>query len=725
MRLGVLRAPLWVGAVTFASSLLGAGPALATDPVLRHQADARGNVVVFGSTLGYDCDSGIAPPAGATAACAGQAGLGDTAPDLYWRDNIANETITPLKARTSATLVLPEGAKVTYARLYWAGLNNAPDPDLNATLDWLGGPVQKITADAHWVESYGFAVHPDWYYYQASGDATEFISKWGAGDFRVTDVAALPIAGVAVDRAFSAWSLVVFYEKADEEFHNLALFDGFTPIDPGLMVPKAEVTLAGFLIPEGFNARMSAFGYEGDAAYTGDHFTVNGNKLSDAQNPADNYFNSSRSFLGQPVSGASDVPKLSGTPGPMAGYDLDTTDVSAYLKPGDTSCKVGADSTKDIFFLGGFVTSVISLAHDFSNVVKTVEDLNGGAVVKGDVLRYTIQATNTGNDPSTKTSLYDVIDPGFEFVPGSIAIVSGGAVGPKTDAVDADEAYYEPAERKITIRLGTGAEAMKGGEVAVGETFLITFDVTVAVDTGNIPNQGLLEAEGKSGIGNRQWLTDGDLNTDGAQPTVVVVAECDMNSQCPAEKPHCDPEKHVCTGCVTDADCLDPANPACQPSGLCGECSSSNKTLCVDPKPVCDTDVGICKLCTVGANGDASKCKDDPNGGICIDGMNGPHCGCSSDPDCGGPNSGRVCDTVNELCGDGCRGTGGNGCPDGLVCTSIDNTIGECVAPIPEPGDTGGCGCRVPTKDGSDMGAGAAGLFGALVLALRRRRRAS
>jgi hypothetical protein len=52
---------------------------------------------------------------------------------------------------------------------------------------------------------------------------------------------------------------------------------------------------------------------------------------------------------------------------------------------------------------------------------------------------------------------------------------------------------------------------------------------------------------------------------------------------------------------------------------------------------------------------------------------------CESDADCGGPTSGKVCDTLQKLCRDGCRGTGGNGCPEGRRCTSTDDTIGRCV----------------------------------------------
>ena len=162
---------------------------------------------------------------------------------------------------------------------------------------------------------------------------------------------------------------------------------------------------------------------------------------------------------------------------------------------------------------------------------------------------------------------------------------------------------------------------------------------------------------------------------------------------------------------------------------------------------------GTCVLCTLGAMGDAAKCVKDPNGPVCVAGMNGTvHCGCMADSDCGGPNSGKVCDSVPQTCVDGCRGMGGNGCKDGLVCSSIDNTIGTC-GPKPEgagggggaggrdgsggagggaggsgdglQGDKGSCGCSVPgDTENESTGAAAAALAMIGIVVSRRRRRA-
>ncbi|MBK8258295.1 MAG: DUF11 domain-containing protein [Polyangiaceae bacterium] len=720
-----------LGFAVGSSLLLGSGAASAVDPVLRHQEDTRGDVVVFGSTLAYDCGSGVAAPMAAVASCANQLLVDDTAPDIYFRDNTANASILPIEARTSATLSLPAGASVTYARLYWAALKQGETPDTDATLDWLGGPQQTISADQTWVIPYGFPSHPDWYYYQATGEATDFVATWGAGDFRVSDVESLVLANIEVDRAFSAWTLVVFYEAPGEELRNLALFDGFTPIDPGLPgLESAQVTLDGFVVPQGFTAKMAAFTYEGDAAYNGDHFTFNGGQQSDMSNPFDNFFNSSRSYLGQPFSGNFDVPKFTGAPGTMAGYDLDTVDVTEFLNPGDTSATVGADSALDIFFLGGFVTSVQNLAPYFT-VTKDVTDLNGGAVLPGKELEFIIKATNEGNDTATNVNITDAIMPGMHYVAGTLEITAGGGEGSKTDAVDVDEAEWESALKRVTFWVGEGATGGQGGTVAPGDSVEVRFHVTVTASKGDVLlNQGKVGADGKAGGPYKEYLSDSDPLKVGAQPIEIPVDECSADSECPDEKPHCDLPTHTCQGCKTDADCKDPAAPACQPNGSCGECSATNDTLCVNDKPVCDVMVGICVLCT---SMDNSACIGSPDGPQCVGGSMGVHCGCFEDKDCGAANSGLVCDPKTEICIPGCKGEGGNGCPDGQECTSNDSTIGTCVditgeggngggGGAADPGDEGPCACSLPGRETRDI-APIAALLGLAALGARRRRR--
>ncbi len=683
-----------------ASSQAQAGP---NDPTLRFQKDLQGDIAVFGSTLAHDCGTKAALPAGATASCAGQPNITDTAPDIYWRDNVANASIEPLQARTSATLVMPPGSKVVYARLYWAAIKKGSAPDTTATLDWDGGPSTVIKADATWTRPTNLASFPDTHYYQASGDATAYVAQWGAGDFRVTDVDGLPLAGLNLDRAFTGWTIVVFYERPGDELRNLALFDGFTYIAPAEGTPKAEVTLQGFLVPPGFDAKMTALTYEGDLDYGGDFFLINGNKASDALNPENNFFNSSRSNLGQPVTGQFDVPKLSGQPGIMSGYDLDTVDISKFIQPGATSAKIGAQSDLDIFILGAFATSIRNRAPNFT-VTKTANDLNGGALLPGDEVEYVIELTNTGNDSSIDTTLTDALELGLEYVPGSLTLNGQ----PKSDASGDDEAQYSQALNTITWYLGSAAGPNKGGKVMPGDKITVSFRAIISSeleDGGSVANQAVLKGVGEKireatpNAPLSEWLSDGDPNQVGPQKTVVVIKECETYKDCnEPTKPYCDPNTFSCQPCATDANCGNPLFPACQPDGSCNECSKTNDDFCKDDKPVCNVPTGTCTVCTpTTANdlGNADKCKGNPDGEACVSAGNTPFCGCTKDSDCGSPTSGKVCDTANTLkCIDGCRGEGGNGCPTNLLCTSKDSSIGKCVT---DPEDT-----DVKCSDGKD-----------------------
>jgi len=132
-------------------------------------------------------------------------------------------------------------------------------------------------------------------------------------------------------------------------------------------------------------------------------------------------------------------------------------------------------------------------------------------------------------------------------------------------------------------------------------------------------------------------------------------------------------------------DCSDPATDTtkmhCIPDGDQGQTTTSP----VDP----DTDDG----------GELDGDEDKNHNGVLDAGETDPTKGhgaddmppqCKADNDCGGPTSGKVCDPSTETCIDGCRGTNGNGCPTGEVCSSTDDTIGTCMAGTGGAGGTGG-----------------------------------
>jgi len=51
---------------------------------------------------------------------------------------------------------------------------------------------------------------------------------------------------------------------------------------------------------------------------------------------------------------------------------------------------------------------------------------------------------------------------------------------------------------------------------------------------------------------------------------------------------------------------------------------------------------------------------------------------CQTDTDCGGLNSGRVCEPTSRICVAGCRGVAGNSCPSTSLCSSATAAAGVC-----------------------------------------------
>ncbi len=76
----------------------------------------------------------------------------------------------------------------------------------------------------------------------------------------------------------------------------------------------------------------------------------------------------------------------------------------------------------------------------------------------------------------------------------------------------------------------------------------------------------------------------------------------------------------------------------------------------------------------------------------------------------------------------GCRGIGGNGCPEGLICDSADETVGQCTSPPPTraepegPSVRGGPHCSTATKRDHSTGIPWM-LLGVIPLARRLNRR--
>jgi len=227
------------------------------------------------------------------------------------------------------------------------------------------------------------------------------------------------------------------------------------------------------------------------------------------------------------------------------------TDQVGTARPQGSTCDLGAVEVPQ--FLPVFTTSS-----------KSVLDVNGGATLAGNVLNYTVVVANSGNDSSVATVALDALPMQLTYVAESLVINSGAGTGPQTDAPGDDQCDFDGPTATVRCRLGTGADATQGGSLAAGESTSFSFLVTVNMGAmGTVSNQALISAAGMMGAPSSDTPTDGDTMTAGAQPTAVVVDQCDSDALCAEPAPHCSTSSprqcEVCPAgqCAPDAGTAD------------------------------------------------------------------------------------------------------------------------------------------------------------------------
>ncbi|MFC8512487.1 DUF3344 domain-containing protein [Streptomyces sp. NPDC057257] len=250
-----------------------------------------------------------------------------------------------------AELRLPEGARVTYARLYWGGNlrvgeQKPPKDDGRVLIAEPGGEYKEVLADA----PVGHRVAQGMDAFQASADVTGLVRESRSGLYTVAQV------NVAMGRseagAWGGWTLVVAYENPAEPLRRLALWDGFDTLKSG-----RELRLRGVRVPKGGGGRVGLVAYDGDRGRGGDSLTVSAGgraatALTDAANPRADVLNSTITEPG--ATPARREPSYSNT----LGYDSDVFDLGGALGRGGDQLAVRLVSQRDAAWAGALFIAV-------------------------------------------------------------------------------------------------------------------------------------------------------------------------------------------------------------------------------------------------------------------------------------------------------------------------------------------------------------------------------
>ncbi|MFE1194920.1 DUF3344 domain-containing protein [Streptomyces olivaceoviridis] len=253
-----------------------------------------------------------------------------------------------------AEVRVPEGGRVTYARLYWggnlrAGEQKPPLDNGRVLLAGPGGAYKEVLADT--LE--GHRVAADANAFQASADVTRLVRESGPGLYTVAQINIA--TGRSAAGAWGGWTLVVAYENPAEPVRELALWDGFQTLDT-----PVDVRLTGMRVPARAGGRVGLVAYDGDRGSAGETLTLSVGPrrtpvaLRDSANPPDDVLNSTISEPGDVP--ARRIPAYANT----LGYDSDVFDLGRALRRGGDQPGFRLVSHADAAWAGALFAAVDS-----------------------------------------------------------------------------------------------------------------------------------------------------------------------------------------------------------------------------------------------------------------------------------------------------------------------------------------------------------------------------
>lgn len=440
--------------------------AVTTPFTVRYTTNDTGDITFAANTL-------MTAPPSDPAAVNAQNGIGSKAANNDFLMTYVDVDSDPTTFNSSRSdLVMPAGSQVLFAGLYWGSRTNGTTVNaataLRTTVKFMtpGGAYQDLT---------GAVIGTGGNDYQSFKDVTSLVAGAGAGTYTVANVQAQK------DKTdtYAGWSLVVAYRAPGEPARNLTVFDGYGSVANSPTSNKTvNIQIDGFKAPtQGpVKATLGFIAYEGDLTKTGDTVKFDGKSLSNPANPVSDFFNSTISNRGTLVS-TKDPNYVN-----QLGYDADLIEANGIIKNGATKATITMTTGGETYY-PGVVTSAIELFAPEVSVVKSVVDENGGDVVAGDVLTYTMTVTNdpTALDNAINVLLADAIPAGTTYKPNSLTVTAGANAGSKSDTADGDQAQYLSGSSAVQFQLGTGARGTgtSGGSLAPGESTTVTFQVTV------------------------------------------------------------------------------------------------------------------------------------------------------------------------------------------------------------------------------------------------------
>ncbi|GAA0544335.1 hypothetical protein GCM10010172_27380 [Paractinoplanes ferrugineus] len=423
-----------IGALLLAATALAIHPAeaaITTPFTTRFDVNTNGSILLRGNTV-LTCPSTPACTAARNGSGTGAA-LNNNNYTMIYTDADGDPIGT--FNDSNAMITMPPGSTVLFAGLYWGANSILANRNQVRLRTPAGSTWNAVTASSLYANST---------FYQGFADVTALVAGAGNGVYGVANIQASLGGG-----QYAGWSLAIAYRNPAEDMRSLRIFDGFGTIQSGTM----DIPITGFETPHSgtVHAKIGAVAYEGDLGNVGDSLQVDGRALTDAANPADNFFNSTVSESGAPVSGRD--PGYQNT----LGFDVDQVDATGMFTNGQLATKLTLTTSGDTYYPGVITFSIDLYAPKITTTV-TGTDVDGGDLLPGDTIEYRIDVRNEGSDTADDVLLTDAVPPYTTYVPGSLfpsatGWLTGGTVNWKLGSIPYSGTTY--VTFRVTVDVGT------------------------------------------------------------------------------------------------------------------------------------------------------------------------------------------------------------------------------------------------------------------------------
>ncbi|MEV0896771.1 Ig-like domain-containing protein [Actinoplanes sp. NPDC049802] len=330
---------------------------------------------------------------------------------------------------STATVAVPPGSSVLFAALYWSADTTAGELGSGAPTPGHRDRVLFRAPGSGWLPVTASKVFGGGGAYQGFADVTALVAGAGNGVYGVANIQ----AGLGKDR-YAGWALAIAYRNPAAGLRALRLYDGYGSVTS--TSGDVDITVGGFETPHlgAVRAEIGTVAYEGDRGRTGDALELDGTAVTDAANPANNFFNSTAAGTRDPA-----WPNL-------FGVDIDQFDATGMLGHAATSATLTLSTTSDTYY-PGVVSFAIDLYAPKMTTTVTGTDVDGGDLLPGDLIEYRIEVRNDGNDTADDVLVSSAVPAWTSYVPGSLRIRGV----PVTDAAGDDGGAFAAGRADLAL----------------------------------------------------------------------------------------------------------------------------------------------------------------------------------------------------------------------------------------------------------------------------------